>query len=309
MQKRLFHLAIICLLLISIAGCTKEKALALQSASLQLMLSTVKAIQSVDSWCSSTAPSVIDLDGSTLDDQANALAKSIIGKGTPTTIKEIREGIQDIRQGLDSNCVESSYPKLNEKLQTLKSGTKALNESLADLTKGYLFSSGSVKKLKPHMKAIFSDLSNLAINFGQIPVQDKTLVDKVEKIKHIKKDDKEAKDVKVKELSIANELKQIIKGQSEIDSKQNDVVSSLLVAAKFAKDILKNIDGWETLTINDILDIMNEWAPLADTLTGGRLSTKKIEGLREEITTYATQIGVLDTTLVSGSPAAPADLN
>jgi len=306
MQKKIFHLTIVCLLLISIAGCTKEKALALQSASLQLMLSTAKANQSIDSWCSSTAPSVIDLDGSTLDDQTNALAKSIIEGGTPTTITKIRKEIQDIRQGLNSNCLESSYPKLNDKLQTLKSGTKALNGSLVDLPKGYLFSSGAVNKLKPHMKTIFSDLSNLAINFGQIPIQNKALIDKVGEIRHIKKNNKDAK---VKELSIANELKQIIQSQSEIELKQNDVVSSLLVAAKFAKDILENIDAWETLTINDILDIMNEWGPLTDTLTGGRLSTKEIEGLRIEIKTYATQIGVLDTTLVSNTPPAPADLN
>ena len=305
MRKKIFHLTIVCLLLISIAGCTKEKALALQSASLQLMLSTVKAIQSIDSWCSSTAPSIIDLDGSTLDDQANALARSIIGEGT-TTITKIREETQNIRQGLNSNCLESSYPKLNEKLRTLKLGTKALNESLVDLPKGHLFSSDALKKLKPNMKAIFSDLSNLAINFGQIPVQNKVLNDKVGEIRHIKKNNNDAK---VKELSIANELKQIIHSQSEIESKQNDVVSSLLVAAKFAKDVLENIDSWETLTINDILDIMNEWAPLADTLTGGRLSTKQVEGLREEIKTYATQIGVLDTTLLSDTPPAPAGLN
>jgi len=306
MQKKIFHLTIVCLLLISIGGCTKEKALALQAASLQLMLSTVKAIQSIDSWCFSTAPSVINLDGSNLDDRASALAKSIIGGGTPTTITKIREETQEIRQGLNSNCLESSYPKLNEKLQTLKSGTKALNERLADLPKGYLFSSDAIKKLKPHMKAIFSDLSNLAINFGQIPVQNKILEDKVRKIRHIEKNDE---DTKIKELSISNELKQIIQSQSEIESKQNEVVSSLLVAAKFAKDILENIDAWETLTINDILDIMNEWAPLADTLTGGRLSTKKIEGLREEIKTYASQIGVMDTTLVSDTSPAPANLN
>ena len=306
MKKMMLHFVIICTLGLALAGCTKEKALALKTASLQLMLSTTKAVQATEDWCISNSPLSTDLDGRTLEGQIDALAKRIAGGATAVTITEIRKETQAVRVSLGSTCLQFSYPKLSEKLTRIEAATKTLNTSFSRLDKGYLFAAEALTALKPHLKTLFGDLSSLALNFKDLPFQNKTAAQYVGQIQKIVKNDQTAS---VKQISISNELRKIIQSEELVESKRQELVKTYLVASKITKDILERIDRWNQISAQDIVNLLNDWAPLTETLSGGKLSSSKIEALSTEIKTYAEDLGLLDYTLFSGDALMPAGLN
>lgn len=285
MKRKAAILAACFVIMLLPGGCTKEKALALQAASLKLMVATEKAITDVQQWWNASYPSASDLTGDTIDEKVLNLAGSIVGGGTKIGRTELINSTKDI-------VVELSEKETIKKLAMLKEGASQINQALTDLDKGALFAAKAIKDLKPPMNSLLGSFVNLSDTIYDLPVPEQSTDSEVLAIRAIMGD--RAKNDELKKLEIAGQLRKIVEKKQEYKILKDKAVASLLVAAKYSMDILKQIDNYEKMSLEDILALTDEWGPLAVRLSQGKVSQEEIDGVRKSVREYAKQIGVLD---------------
>jgi hypothetical protein len=267
------------------AGCTKEKAIALQGLSLKLVKASEKAISDVEKWWSVVSPSGAGLTGKTLDSKVKDYAGILVNDDDPPSFKDINMETDTIRKQL-------SVDATLEPLTTLKKGISQINLALKDLDKGHFFATKAVKDLKPYLEMVFKSLANLAIDLDDYIIPNETIDLHVLIIRKIQKDANMK--TELKEFKIAEHLRNIVRIKQENKRLNDEMVASLLLAASYSMDMLKNIDNYDKLSLKDIINIANEWAPLATKLSGGELSQSEVDNVLKKVSDYATKIGVLD---------------
>ena len=288
MKKHIGILMFCCVTLFLLSGCTKEKALAMQAASLKLVVATEKAVLNVKEWWSASNPSVSDLTGDTIDEKVGEIASSIASGATSTSRQSLLDEAEKIK-------VQLSKKSTLKRISILIEGANQINQSLADLEKGSLFASKAVKNLKPHLINLFSSLVNLSETLSEIPVTEKFTDLEILEITKITKDN--SKSDEVKKLEIARQLRRLVEKKQDYQGLKNKMTASLALAAKYSMDIIIKIDDYEKLSLKDILDITSEWGPLAVKLSGGKISQTDVDKVKNEVKTYAEKIGVLEVNI------------
>ncbi len=286
MKRKLCLMLILCLLYFGGAGCTKEKAIALQDASLKLVDATEKATSNVEVWWNERRSSVSDLTGKTLDDKVKTLSEEIVGGGTDTSIATLRKEFEKIETDL------SPDDWVKKKLLVLNEGTLQMKQSLINLDKGYILATDAVKDLKPYSKMVFESFATLAIDLRDFPMPEQELDDDHIAIRRINKDESKADEIK--RLQIAEHLRYMAQKRQDYKESRDEMIVSLLLAASYSMDILQKIDNYDKLSLKDILGIVNKWAPLAVKLSGGKLSQSEMDKVLNNVESYAIKIGVLE---------------
>ncbi|KHE91702.1 MAG: hypothetical protein K8F52_14990 [Candidatus Scalindua rubra] len=284
-QRNLCLLLLSCFLIFGGAGCTKEKALALQDLSLKLVKASEKAISDVEKWWSVVSLSGAGLSGKTLDSKVKDYAWILVNNDKPPTFAEINKETDIIRKQL-------SVDETLEPLAVLKEGIFQINLALKDLDKGHLFATKAVKDLKPYLEMIFKSLANLAIDLDDYIIPNEIIDPEVLSIRKIQKD--ATMKPELKEFKMADHLRNIVKMKQQNKKLNDEMVASLLLAASYSMDMLDNIDKYDKLSLKDIVNITNEWASLATKLSGGEFSQSEVDNVLKKVNTYATRIGVLD---------------
>jgi len=94
-------------------------------------------------------------------------------------------------------------------------------------------------------------------------------------------------------LEIAGQLRKIVEKKQEYQGMRDKMTASLLLAARYSMDILKQIDNYDKLKLKDILALTDEWGPLAVRLSSGKISQDEIVKVKTNVQAYANKIGIL----------------
>lgn len=280
------HALAILLAAVLIQGCaTKEEAIAVEKGAERLDIQVQQAMRDVGTWEDATLHGTLDLFGQSKSEQLRESVKDWAARSNAPSSGEILTRIRELQAPKNAT--------VSKELEPLATYSKAIREAVVDLHKAGPFFAPreAVGKLKPHLDKLAVNCMNAAGFIRKVEPKLLPADALFVKMAMMWQPDSQVKNPQREELLLV--LVQSVAKIREDEVKQRDnTCKSLLLAATYALDMRAKIVNYETLTLSDILPIIDELTPTLVVLSGGAISDKDIDRAMTQLKTYASQVGL-----------------
>lgn len=264
---------------LTLAACTKEKAIAIQKTA-DLLTESVEITQSkLETLILGALPSIGGI-GSSLEQRYKDGADTLLSSSVSD---------QTIKRVLNAQIhPTSASPAAGAQIMGLLVGAREIKESVESLDKGYFFASDGVAGLKKPTQMLALDLSTLAENIKSLPLDNLYALDaSAQKMKLIKKSNLTDDE---KKLALASLMSEADKVRAKALSDRKEAFGAAITGAEIAIELTKKIDSWDTVTVQDAIHLLSKYSGSLVKISKGEITKEELEeklaSIQSEVSKY-----------------------